>query len=513
MRPLRHVVPAGLLLGIALGLYAPCLGFVLAGDDYQWVQHAHLAAHRPLMLFADLDTFYRPANTWTLALDRLVWGYRPLGFHLTNLLLHGMVGIAVALVGRRLGLSPLPSWVLGALWVASPFAEEPAASVAIRFEDLLALGWLGLILAWPLPDQRWTVGRKAAVAACTLWALFCKETWVVTPALVWVLEWAVRKVRPREAMRTALPFLAAAVVYTGIYFLAFPGGKSYYEASLRPLLKVPHQLAAFLFLEGAVPVGFRASAGGMLALLVFGATITYVVRKRSTAGIVGAALLLVPMLPTLFVPYLPSRYTAVPYAGFLLLCAGAASEFGANLGKRSRLAGSAAAAGIVLLVFVAGLFLVRADLRDFRRVSDAHRNLLQEARAALAGFPLQRPILVVREETDNPLLDIARTPAGLPKLFFVRHPDPYGLVDAAALFEWVLGREDVGVRRFDDGERRFKDDFGAVLAHRTGGFAWISRDAPRLGEIARQTREAGLYTRVIFARPLSGRGVGAGEDP
>ena len=70
-------------------LYAPTLRFELAGDDYQWVQHAHLAMHRPVLLLADLDTFYRPVSTWTLVLDRILWGYRPLGYHLTNLLLHG----------------------------------------------------------------------------------------------------------------------------------------------------------------------------------------------------------------------------------------------------------------------------------------------------------------------------------------------------------------------------------------------------------------------------------------
>jgi hypothetical protein len=208
------------------------------------------------------------------------------------------------------------------------------------------------------------------------------------------------------------------------------------------------------------------------------------------------------MLPTLLVPYLPTRYTSIPYAGFLLLLGGAAHE----LVRETRYAWrafEAAAAGVVLaLVLVAGVLAVRADLSDLRRVSGAHRRLLGEARACLEQFPLQQPILVVRQESDNPLREITTSPLGMPKLLFVRHSDPYGLADAGALFEWALGREDVSVRRFDDGEERFRESTGAVLAHRTGGFSWLLLEAPRLGELARTERESGSRTRIIYGATL-----------
>lgn len=502
MRWLRAVLPGVAILIATLWLYAPALRFELAGDDYQWVQHAHLAMHRPALLLADLDTFYRPASTWTLALDRLLWGYRPLGYHLTNLLLHGLAGVGLALVGRRLGLSWAVGWALGLLWATSPFSEEPAASVAIRFEDLLLLAWVGVILAWPRAEQRWNGGRRAAVAGFTALAMFSKETWVVTPGLVCALEWGFRKTDLRRALRAALPLLTLALAYVTIYFLAFPGGKNYYEGSLRPLLKVPHQLAAFLFLEGLVPVAFPLSATGLIAMAAVAAVIVFAVRRRDPASTVGAALLLLPMLPTLLVPYLPTRYTAIPYAGFLLLLAGAAREVAGEMRARWRAAVAVAAAAVVALVLAAGVLAVRADLDDLRRVSEAHGKLLGEARAALAQFPLRRPVLVVRQESDNPLRDITTSPLGMPKLLYVRHPDPYGLVDAGALFEWVLAREDVAVLRFDDGEERFRESVGAVIAHRTGGFSWLALEAPRLGELARQSREAGERTRVVCATQL-----------
>jgi hypothetical protein len=167
--------------------------------------------HRPLLLLADLDTFYRPASTWTLAADRLLLGDRPAGFHLTNLLLHALAGALLVLAGRRLGLPPPESAAVGLLWALSPFSEEPAVSVAIRFQDLLLLSWLGLVLAWPR-DGVWTRGRVFFAGLCTLFAAASKETWVMTPALVVAMEAAWGRRRLADWIRRAAPFVAAALL-------------------------------------------------------------------------------------------------------------------------------------------------------------------------------------------------------------------------------------------------------------------------------------------------------------
>ncbi|PWB82826.1 MAG: hypothetical protein C3F11_09885, partial [Methylocystaceae bacterium] len=88
MRRTAPLLAIALLVAAALALYLPATRLELIGDDYQWVQHAHRAMYEPLLLLADLDTFYRPASTWTLALDRALWGFDAAGYHLTNVLLH-----------------------------------------------------------------------------------------------------------------------------------------------------------------------------------------------------------------------------------------------------------------------------------------------------------------------------------------------------------------------------------------------------------------------------------------
>ena len=488
---------AATMVGIALLLYLPALSLELMGDDYQWVQHAHHALHAPRLLLADLDTFYRPASTWTLALDRLAWGFDPAGFHRTNVLLHGLVAAALALAARRLGLAPAAAWAAGALWLATPLTREPAIAVAIRFENLLLLAWLALVAAWPRADERWTTARTVVVATAAALAAASKETWVVTGVLVVALELGPRRVAAATAVRRALPFFAAAGLYAGAYFLAFPTGKGYFELSAALLAKVPHMLAAFLLLTPLAPLHFPFTWREAIAAAAVAAAIALAVRRRSPAGTVGAALLLAPVLPTLLVPYLPTRYTAIPYAGFLLLLLATAGEAFRSARPALHRAGHVAAALLAALVLAAGALGVRLELADAARLSAVHARLLAEAARVAPALPPDVPVAVVRVERDQPLGELAREPRGLLKLYYPRPPDPYGLVDAAALLEWALARDGTFVTRHDDGDAVFAGAAGAVLLHESGRFAWASPVAPDVVADARRWRERGHPLRWV----------------
>ncbi len=495
-------------LVLVLVLYGPALRFELMGDDYQWWQHAHAAMHRPALLLADLDGFYRPANTWTLVADRLGSGDSPAGFHLTNLLLHGMAGVLLVLAGRRLRL-PIPEMVLvGVLWALSPFSEEPAVSVAIRFQDLLFIAWLGLILAWPRAGG-WSRPRMAVIVALTLLAAASKETWVVTPALAFALGAAIEQVRFPACLRRSAPFVLAAAVYTAIYFIVFPGDKGYFDPGFAAVSKLPHQLAAFLHLEQLVPLAFPFGWKDVLAITLVTGLVIWGWRRRQPAAMVGSTLLLAPMLPTLMVPFLPTRYTSIPYAGFLLLVASwvahARRDPAAHPLRRRGTTGAALA--LAILVLMAGWFTVRADLVDYARVSSAHGMLVAEARCIAPEIPLHAPFLVVRGEDDDPLTTIALDPRGLPKIYFPRHPDPSGLIDAAALFEWAVHHEDT---RFESMRPAALGGVaGAVIVHGHHGFLVVNRHVPDLAEAAGAWRKAGFRLRAVRPVPLGPRPGGS----
>ena len=498
----RWILVSSLVIAATVAtLYHPAVEFVLMGDSYQWVQHAHEATHRPLRLFADLDTFLRPASTWTLVIDRLIWRWNPSGFHATNLVLHGAVAVLLAAAARRLGLGRWVSLLVALIWVASPFTDEPALVVAYRFQTLFAAAWLSLIVIWPGPDESWGKARVAGVIGATVIAAAAKETWVMIPVLVVALEVGRHRRSFAQAVRTAVPFAIAAAIYTAVYFVLFPpGGKSYYVWTLEPLAKVPHQLAVFLHMEQLVPLEMPFSWRGVVALGLVGGLVMVCWHRRHWPALVAVAVLALPVFPTLMVPYLPQRYTALPYAGFLLLIGLWYSQQDQQLNRPLFL--RLGAAVVVAMVAVAGWLTVRADLVDYRRISAAHERLVDEAREVLWVVEPGVPIVVVRAEQELPLLDVLLSPQGLAKLPFTRPDDPYGLVDSSALFDWALAEERVLVEEMTDWPSSGVGKPGVVLVHHSGGFDVVEITEADVAGEATRLRHRGLRLRVISAQPF-----------
>lgn len=81
--------------------------------------------------------YYRPIVKTTYALDYAIWGRKPFGYHLTNVLLHvGCTFLVVLLLGQ-LGLSSGASLVAGLIFAVHPIHTENVAWIAGR-TDLLA---------------------------------------------------------------------------------------------------------------------------------------------------------------------------------------------------------------------------------------------------------------------------------------------------------------------------------------------------------------------------------------
>jgi hypothetical protein len=146
----------------------------------------------------------------------------------------------------------------------------------------------------------------------------------------------------------------------------------------------------------------------------------------------------------------------------------------------------------------AGVSIVRADLQDYRRIAGAHQVLLDEAAAVAPAVASGAPVAVVRDEQAQPLLEILREPAGFAKLPYTRHEDPYGLIDTAALFDWVMSDEHTRVELVPDWRESCADVPGRVLVHTRGGFVDTGA-APDLAAEAKNWQDAGRHVRVVKA--------------
>ena len=167
-------------------------------------------------LWFETDTTYHPDNTaeghfWpivytTFWLEHKLWGFAPLGYHLTNLLLHFANCWLIWRLLRRLAVPG--AWLAAAVFAAHPVHVEAVVWVIARKDLLSTLFYLLAALAWlrhldaPAPWRH--VGALAAYAAAILSKTIAASLPVALLAACW---WRNGRVTGGDVARL-LPFFA-----------------------------------------------------------------------------------------------------------------------------------------------------------------------------------------------------------------------------------------------------------------------------------------------------------------
>ncbi len=265
IRTSPSVKPAGLAAFLAvvlltLALFAPALrNDLLLWDDagYIW-QNPHIARldlHTVSWAFGEYWCNYWAPLTWlSLALDRAIWGLDPVGYHLTNVVLHALnagMFLLLSLQLVRAHLAPGDSAgrddrrerfaLVGSVLAALVFALHPlrveSVAWATERKDVLALFFgLPAVMAYVRYARsaaqraerqprfaRAVLGFAASPRYGVALLLFClsllsKQLLVTLPAILLILDWfPLRRLREAGAARVLaekVPFLIASVLAT-----------------------------------------------------------------------------------------------------------------------------------------------------------------------------------------------------------------------------------------------------------------------------------------------------------
>src|SRR3989475_3579790 len=161
----------------------------LGWTHLRWMWTTHLGHYIPL--------------TWmTLGLDYLLWGMNPVGYHLTNLLLHAANAVGFFFIVRRLLARAVPSpsehgyalavsaGVAALVFAIHPLRVESVAWVTERRDVLSGLFYLVAILLYLRACERGARGRgwywlSVAVFGC---ALLSKSMVVNLPVVLLILD-------------------------------------------------------------------------------------------------------------------------------------------------------------------------------------------------------------------------------------------------------------------------------------------------------------------------------------
>ncbi len=221
----EFAVAAGVALLAGL-VYANSLANGFAYDDV-WIIEARDLVHGlgrlPELLTAEYwpgrfqSGLYRPVTLFSLGLDWEIWGGRPFGFHLTNLVLHVAVSAVVALLLLRW----FPWWAAGAggaMFAVHPVHTEAVANVVGRAELLAALFVLLACHRYLAVARARRISASAVGLIGALYglAILSKEVGVILPGLLLLTDLPDaargRLAGWREYVRSRAPLLATLTV-------------------------------------------------------------------------------------------------------------------------------------------------------------------------------------------------------------------------------------------------------------------------------------------------------------
>ena len=219
----------GALLLLALAAYANAFSGVFLFDDRAVIlDDARLAS--PAAFVAHIGESIRPFTKLTFLVDRQLYGTRPAGYHLLNILLHLGSGLLAYSVVRRLGATHGTAFWTAALFLLHPIATETVTYISGRPTGLMTCCYLAAFLLFLVArgtgpsGWRWTVTACSA-AVCLALSLLAKETAVVFPALLLVYEIVARRGaaddgRADQTRRSRTITLHVALGGTVVAFLA-----------------------------------------------------------------------------------------------------------------------------------------------------------------------------------------------------------------------------------------------------------------------------------------------------
>lgn len=217
---LEHSFPAILLFVAVVAAFWPAFsaGFIL-DDDVMVTDNPLMRGPLGNFWFTTKPIDFFPLTYTTLWLEWRHWGMNPIGYHVTNVLLHGLSCIILWRIFERLKFPG--AWFAALLFAVHPVNVESVAWVAER-KNVLAMFFF-TITAWAFirytqTDQKRFYGLSLTAFVLSLLAKPAAAPWpVVAFALMW---WTSRNaVTPSEKLVSPWPLVAKCFVRTLPFFL------------------------------------------------------------------------------------------------------------------------------------------------------------------------------------------------------------------------------------------------------------------------------------------------------
>lgn len=170
--------------------------------------------------FTNTALFYRPVSSLSYAFDYFLWGLSPRGFHLSNVILHAIAAVLVAITITEMTTQPAVGYITAGLFAVHPLTVGTVPAISRRQDILMTIFVLSALFLFIRSQHKDSPRLLSGALTMYAFALGTKETAVVVPGLAfaWLVIhqeednwWLTLK----GAITSVIPFVAI----TGVYLL------------------------------------------------------------------------------------------------------------------------------------------------------------------------------------------------------------------------------------------------------------------------------------------------------
>jgi protein O-mannosyl-transferase len=371
------------LLGLAtLALYWPTLrhDFVNYDDDIYVTANLHVQqgltwGNLKWAFINPVGPNWHPITMLSHMLDCQMYGLKPWGHHLTNMLLHAVNTMLVFLLLRDLTGAFWRSALVAALFGWHPLHVESVAWVAERKDVLSAL--FGLLSLWfyvRYAQAKSAIGNYLLALLFLALGLMSKAMLVTWPFVMLLLDyWPLGRFAPSKVwrlVREKIPFFALAGLSSVVTYAVQQQGGAIASGETLPLfarggnalisycrylgkLCWPTDLAVFYPYTGHWPLAEVLLAGG----LILGITVLlFLQRRRYPFMLMGWLWFVGTLVPVIGLVQvgeqaMADRYSYLPSVGWFILVIWGAYEL--TLGWRYQVMALSAAGGVAIVLCMA----------------------------------------------------------------------------------------------------------------------------------------------------------------
>jgi hypothetical protein len=185
----------GLFLLLALVFYFTTLNSFFLSDDFELIGRV-LADDLSVTWGLEQGGFFRPVPIMTYVTDSALWGTNPLGYHLTNLVLHALNSFFVFILSTRLirrnshnpGIAFRISAAAGLIFLLHPSHTEAVSWISARPDLIATLFFLMALIFYDSYREKRASSYLAATLILFILALLSKESALCLPFIIVAIE-------------------------------------------------------------------------------------------------------------------------------------------------------------------------------------------------------------------------------------------------------------------------------------------------------------------------------------